>query len=143
MGLSAGRDFWRMDDVLARSLDAQTMRLRAVAHNLANVNTPGFKRSAVRFESALRQELGRYQRQRLPLQVTHPLHFGLDGATRRPAVPEMVTDHSTSMRNDGNNVDPDREMAELARVQLTYQALIRQVSERYRRLRHVIEQGGR
>lgn len=141
--MTAGRDFLRVDDVLVRSLDAQSLRLQTVAHNLANVNTPGFKRSAVRFESALRRELGRQQQERLPLAVTHPMHLGLDGATRRRAVPEIVTDHTTSMRNDGNNVDPDREMAELARTHLTYQALIRQVSERYRRLRQVIEQGGR
>lgn len=141
--MSAGRNFLRVDDVLARSLDAQTLRLRTVAHNLANVNTPGFKRSAVTFEAALRQELERGQRRRLPLRVTHPKHLGLDGTSRQRAMPEIITDHTTSMRNDGNNVDPDREMADLARIQLTYQALARQVSERYRRLRHVIEQGGR
>lgn len=143
--MRAGEAFARDDSVLQRALTAQTLRLQATAHNMANANTPGFKRLAVSFESALREELGAAAAPgRLPLRTTHPRHLTARGAAAgEVARPRVVRDESTTMRNDGNNVDPDREMAELARTQLVYQALTRVVSERYRRLRAVVQQGGR
>lgn len=143
--MRAAEAFARDESVLQRALAAQTLRLQATAHNMANANTPGYKRLAVSFESALREELGRGDSPgRLALWTTHPRHIGTGGAGRGAiAQPRVVRDERTTMRNDGNNVDPDREMAELARTQLVYQALTRVVADRYRRLRAVVQQGGR
>lgn len=152
LGMRAGRQFFYTDDVLKRALDAQTLRLHTTAHNLANANTPNFKRGVVQFEAALRQELERELPQKaggVRLQATHPGHLiapgTLAGAKGRgpTARPQVTVDRGTTMRNDDNNVDPDREAVELARTQLTYQALTRVVAERYRRLRSVVQQGGR
>lgn len=148
--MRAAFQFLYTDGVLRRALGAHTMRLQAHAHNLANANTPGFKRFAVEFETALQRELqsttglaGTAAEQgRLPLRTTHPRHLPMSVPPGQ-AQPRWVRDEATHMRNDGNNVDPDREMAELARTQLTYQALTRVVADRYRRLRSVLEQGGR
>lgn len=136
--------FYYTDDVLRRALGAQSLRLRAIGHNVANANTPGFKRTYVEFEAALQKELelARDGRGRLPLYKTHPGHLPAGGG-KGTARPRLARDTGTTMRNDGNNVDPDREMAELARTQLVYQALTRVVSDRYRRLRAVVQQGGR
>jgi len=143
--MRAAEAFARDDSVLQRALAAQTLRLQAAAHNMANANTPGFKRLTVSFESALREELGAADpRRQLPLWTTHPRHLaGRGRGAGELARPRLVRDEGTTMRNDGNNVDPDREMAELARTQLVYQALTRVVSDRYRRLRAVVQQGGR
>lgn len=150
--MRAVRQFFYTDDVLKRALDAQTLRLHTTAHNLANANTPNFKRSVVQFEAALRQEL----EQELPreaaglrLRATHPSHWVAPGrlagerGARGSARPRVTVDRDTTMRNDNNNVDPDREAVELARTQLTYQALARVVADRYRRIRSVVQQGGR
>ena len=142
--MPVGRAFLKTDSILQRALDAQALRLQAISHNLANANTPQFKRAVVTFEAELRRELseGEAGAKGISLAVTHPRH--LPGRRQpRKAEARWSIDDSTSMRNDGNNVDPEREMAELARTQLAYQALARMASEHYRRVRTVIQQGGR
>ena len=44
-------------DYLSRGLEAANMRHEVISNNIANVNTPNFKRSAVNFEDLLAKEL--------------------------------------------------------------------------------------
>jgi flagellar basal-body rod protein FlgB len=83
------------------------MRQAALSNNIANVNTPGYKRSDVSFEDSLASALG---------------SGGAGAEADVSAVsPSSVTDGSTSMRNDGNNVDIDLESTKLAQTQLLFQ----------------------
>lgn len=124
---------------LHKGLDAAAERQRVAAHNLANVNTPNFKRSEVSFEERLQSSLAGGGR--LPLAATHPRHIS------QPAFSEVRhqvrRDNSTTMRTDGNNVDIDREMASLAANQLKYSAMTQLVNEKYGLLRYVIHEGRR
>lgn len=126
--------------VLQKGLDAAGERQRIMAHNIANVNTPLYKRKEVRFEEELRQAL--LGSSRLPLATTHPRHLGA-----RPSLQdvshEVKTDLQSSMRADGNNVDIEREMAMLAANQLNYNALVQLLSSRQASLRYVIHEGRR
>jgi flagellar basal-body rod protein FlgB len=84
-------------------------RQSILANNLANVNTPGFKRSDVSFQDALSS--------------------ALDGGSADPATVDATayttsTDSSTSMRADGNNVDVDTESANLAKNQLLFDSVM-------------------
>lgn len=92
---------------LERALAGSALRQTVIANNIANVNTPGFKRSDVEFASVLRQ--------------------ALDGGTSAREVEGIAfvpeVDGRTSARADGNNVDIDSEMAALHENSLTYQAL--------------------
>ncbi len=133
---------WTSDGVtqkLIRGLDAASLQQRLHAHNVANVNTPGFKRSYVSFEEALKTA----QKDRtLSFSTTHPKHlsFGQEAASVEAAV---KVDHKTSMRPDKNNVDVDREMADMATNQLYYHALSQQLGERLGTIRYVINEGRR
>ena len=49
---------------------------------------------------------------------------------------------ATSMRSDGNNVDPDREMLDLVTNQLRYNALVQVISDRFAKWRKVINERG-
>lgn len=109
---------------LAAALTAAGLRHRVLAHNLANANTPGFKRFRVEFESRLAAALA----------------AGQDPAGVTPAV---VRETGSRSRPDGNNVDVELEMAQLAENQLWQAALVRQVSEHFARLRTVIYEGRR
>lgn len=51
------------------------------------------------------------------------------------------SDGSTVMRNDGNNVDIEREAAQLAKDTILYNALVQQLNARYTALRSVIREG--
>ena len=122
---------------LARGLDASSMRHRVLAHNLANLNTPGFKRSTVSFEERLQQARAAGQ---LPMARTHDRHLQPGSAAGEP---QVITEQHTSRRIDGNNVDLEREMLELVDNQLRYNAYIQQVNSRLDSWRFVINEGRR
>lgn len=125
---------------LQKGIDAAAERQRVMAHNVANVNTPLYKRKEVRFEDELKQALTAPSK--LPLAVTHRSHLG--GRTALQDVRHRTTtDTRSQMRADGNNVDVDREMALLAANHLNYNAMTQVLNERYSLLRYVIHEGRR
>lgn len=124
--------------VLEKALDAATLRQRVIAHNVANVNTPGFKRTDVIFEEKLVRALG--LETGVELYRTHPHHLPAAGFE---LTPEVVPDNSTTMRADGNNVDIDREMVDLAQNSLNFNFAVQQLSGRLAMLRYVINEGRR
>lgn len=136
--------FTLADRLLERALDGVAARQRITAHNIANVDTPGYKRQRLSFEEHLRESLRAAERPRLKGTLTHPRHIPI-GETRsgldRPFVVERDT--TTTMRDDGNNVDIEAEMAQLIKDQVFYQALADQVSRRYAMLRDAITEGRR
>ncbi len=111
-----------VQDLLHRALDASALRQRVIANNVANANTPGFKRSFVAFEDYIKNAMDRR-----------------DVAS---VAPRVIVDKSTTMREDGNNVDLDHEMVLMAANAIHNQALTQQLSDRYGLLRYVIS-GGR
>lgn len=125
---------------LQKGLDAAGERHRVHSHNVANVNTPFYKRKEVRFEDELRQALTAPSR--MPMAATHPRHVGGRGS-RQDVRHTVKTDQRSTMRADGNNVDIDREMAMLAANQLNYNAMTQVLNERYGLLRYVIHEGRR
>lgn len=124
-------------EYLSRGLDASLLQQKVSAHNLANLNTPRFKRSEVVFAERLRRVL---ENGGLGPASTHPRHLPAAGALPDPAV---KVERHTALRVDGNNVDLEREMLDLVRNQLYYQALIQQVSHRLNSWRHVLNEGRR
>ncbi|MEW5919750.1 MAG: flagellar basal body rod protein FlgB [Bacillota bacterium] len=118
---------------LTRGLDAAALRQKVTANNIANLNTPGFKRSYVLFNAELDKA-----RSKLPLARTNPCHYpGRPGE----ADPRVQTERHTSRRTDGNNVDLDQEMLDLVTNQLHYNALIQRTSGRLAAWRYVITEG--
>ena len=90
-------------DLLNRLLDVGALRHKVIAHNIANVNTPGFRKSEVQFENAFQQAIER---------------GNLDGA--KAIRPRVVASRAAPLRNDGNNVDIDREIGDLSKNALLY-----------------------
>ena len=127
-------------DYLGRGLAAATMRHEVLSNNIANVNTPNFKRSAVNFEDLLAKELhldndGR----RLDMVRTHDRHLPMALPGKVHAVIEE--DGTTTMRVDNNNVDIDIEMAGLAKNQLYYNAMTTELGSFINRMKGVITSG--
>jgi flagellar basal-body rod protein FlgB len=92
-------------DVLARLLDVATLRHTVIAENVANVNTPGYRRLDVSFDEAFSRTLAAGRDGRA-LQIT-PKVVEAKGGTERP---------------DGSNVDVDSEMGGLTKNQTLYSA---------------------
>lgn len=92
---------------LEAAIRASGARQQAIAQNLANANTPGYRRVDVKFADALGAAMKD--------DDTH----GLDAFT-----PAAKVDDSAPVRVDGNSVDVDRENAESAKNGLLYESLV-------------------
>ena len=123
-------------NVLEKGLDASSQRQKVLSNNVANVDTPNFKRSDVDFQKVLGQALG-VVGDDLPLKATSPLHLQKPDAANTSGV---VTDQNSTFRTDGNNVDIDREMTNVAENGLYYNSVTRAVSSQLGLLRMVIQQ---
>ncbi|HSV73871.1 MAG TPA: flagellar basal body rod protein FlgB [Chthonomonadales bacterium] len=113
------------------ALDGLAARHGAIADNIANVNTPGYKRKVVHFEDAL---------QRAVASVVSPA-TGSPVTTALPFRPATVHDTATVARADGNNVDVEREMVLMAANTIRYQALSDYVHRFFSGLRSAINAG--
>ncbi|HYF83062.1 MAG TPA: flagellar basal body rod protein FlgB [Clostridia bacterium] len=125
--------------MLEKALDAAWMRNETISNNIANVNTPGYKKSYVKFEELLTDAVDKFQISGIKKDGKF-LPIGKD--TKSTVSPEIVQEDSTSMRRDGNNVNIDVEMAELAKNSIKYNALIAQMSKEFSIIKLAIN-GGR
>ncbi|SHH27594.1 flagellar basal-body rod protein FlgB [Caloranaerobacter azorensis DSM 13643] len=119
------------------ALNGTWLRHEAISNNIANANTPGYKRVRVEFENILKENL---EDKSVKLEVTNKLHIRSRHDNFEPIV---VKEINTSTRLDENNVDIDIEMAELAKNTIMYNALIRQTISEFGRIKSVINEGRR
>ena len=124
--------------LLNNSLKAASLRHNAISNNIANVNTPNYKRLLVSFEDQLRNCLMN-EKSPVKLRRTHPRHIGSDVEIIQP---QAIQDNSTSLRTDGNNVDIDMEVALLNENTMRYNTLAQTMSKKMSLLNSVIK-GGR
>ena len=117
-------------NVLDKALDAASLRNQALANNIANATTPGYKRQDVSFETELGKALGHNRLKSMDEKV------GNVDISR--LTPRVVTDHEQySYRLDENNVDPDTERVELASNQVKYNGLMDAVNQEFAILKMV------
>jgi len=128
--------FTAISRALDRALDGLALRQRLHASNIANVDTPGYKRFDVEFRDALRTALNR-NRAPVSLRATSSRHITRVGDPGQVNL-HVYREYGTEIRNDGNNVDIDRELTALIRDQLWYNSLVETVNARFRRLQTVV-----
>lgn len=122
-------------DTLERGLGAASLRQRTISNNIANLNTPKFKKSEVIFEELLAKELyGETKKQKIVR--THDKHLPLD--IKKRVMPQVEVVDKTNMRYDKNNVDIDIEMSEMAKNQIYYNAVVRELGGYFTTLKSVI-----
>ena len=85
--------------LMKMGLDATELRSRTIANNIANINTPNYKRRYVTFEDSLKNEINN-------------------------AKIEVKVDKNSIVREDGNNVDLENEKVNQAASSLQYNALV-------------------
>lgn len=118
------------------ALTGLSRRQEAISGNVANIDTPGYQRRSVNFESSLASELSAGTSPHR-LRTTDPRHMDrASGGGAEQGVSEVRD--VVSARNDGNNVSIDEEMTLLVETQIRYQALTQSVGRRIGTLRTVI-----
>jgi flagellar basal-body rod protein FlgB len=132
----------RHTQIQEKALDAAWLRNEVLAQNLANVDTPTYNRRDVDFESYLQQPLNGD----LDDVIVHRKHqFRMGERTDIDSVKARVTeDYNTlAMRIDGNNVDVDAEMAQMAQNTIKYNVVTQNINGKFSKLEHVISEGRR
>ncbi len=115
-----------MTALLGLALEAAGMRQQAIAQNIANVNTPGYRRASVSFEAGMAHLTAE-----LPPGVPPSLS---DLSHRRPVLEVSATDEPIQL---------DREMTELSETVLHHHALLKALSKQFELLGMAINEGKR
>ncbi|HSV98356.1 MAG TPA: flagellar basal body rod protein FlgB [Spirochaetota bacterium] len=127
--------------LLERGLDVESTRRNVIANNIANVDVPHFKRSEVNFESELRRVIREKAdpSNRFQAKMTDERHipFYVERDVRGVR-PRINLDYSTTLRNDGNNVDIEKETVDAAKTQMRYNAYVNVLNQNYKVLKLVM-----
>ena len=124
-----GSNAFNYINVLDKAADASWKRNEIINNNIANVNTPGYKRKDIQFESYLMTAL--VGNNSLDKRIAEVDLHSLEAS--------IYTDNANlSYRLDGNNVDIDTENANLAENQIRYYALLDSMTQEFSRLKSVL-----
>ncbi len=130
--------FDRSLEALSKTLDLRSQNQVIISSNIANADTPGYQAQELNFEGALAKALTLDES---PIARTHPGHRGSGGPIQdvRGEIQNQIND---VVREDGNTVDRDAEMATLAENQLLYTAAADLLKKKLALLRYSINDGG-
>lgn len=112
---------------LQRALDRASLRHQLISKNLANVNTPGYKRQDIEFGITLDQEM----KKPFGRNTDRSTFFGDE---------ELTTDMGSN-RIDGSSVDLEKEVVAMAETELHFQTLTEMTSRYFSDLKSVIREG--
>lgn len=117
-------------NVLDRAADASWTRNDVLANNIANADTPGYKRKDVQFETYLSNAVA----------GTDSLDATVASIDLNELNATTYTENvNLSYRMDGNNVDISTENVELAKNQLRYYTLMNSISQEFSRLKSALK----
>ena len=123
-----GSDFKNTYELIKKGLDVSAIRQKTISSNVSNLNTPNYKVNKVEFEKYLSNASDK-----IALNKTHEMHFGLN-----PLEPTVEKRETTFLNDNGNNVDVDFEMTELAANEIYYNVLVSQINAKLSNLNYVI-----
>ena len=128
-----GSDAYNYINVLNKAAGASWTKNEIIANNIANVDTPDYKRKDLNFESLLSEALSDTSLH------TKNMDKKVANLNLSALKPDVYTEYSTlSYRYDGNNVDIDTEQAYLADNQIKYYTLLDSMTHEFNRLKTVL-----
>ena len=138
-GLFSSGAFARNVDILHRAMDVNVLRRNVTANNIANADTPNFKRTFVNYEAQLNRALRSEHQRGLPAHLTDERHIPFQRAVDyREVQPRRVLDYLSTSKNNGNNVDVEQEMVSAIENQLLYQTMSRAIASEFTRVNIVL-----
>ena len=133
-------NFGKTVDILHRAMDVASLRREVIANNIANADTPNFKRSTVNFEAQLKRALDDEKTSVEPAAfVTDPRHISFDQKLDWHTVkPVRQLDYLTQSKNNGNNVDLQQELMEAEQNQMQYSLMAQAATNDFNQLNIVL-----
>lgn len=133
--------FGKSLDISSRILGADALRKEAIANNIANVDTPQYKRQMVTFESQLIRALESEKEPAVPTKIASDRHIDFSPRLDPNSVQSRIqVEFDSNYRNDKNNVDIEKEMSDEVKNTLHYQAVTGAISTALRRIRSSMAQ---
>lgn len=115
--------------MIKSALDLSNLRQDTISSNLSNINTPDYKANRVVFENHLKDA-----RDGMNLNKTNNNHINpLD------SMGIIEKQNNRSVKDNGNDVDVDFEMAELAANNIYYDSVVSQLNAKYKMMRNAIQ----
>ncbi len=129
-------------EALSKAMSLREKAHEYIAANIANVDTPGYKARHLNFERELQNAIYGSKEYHVELMRTNLRHLpeerdGLGGVSGKVLIDEAP------LRNDGNSVDIDKEMAMLAENQLLHDTYAQGISSTLSMLKYAISEGRR
>ena len=129
-------------EALSKAMSLREKAHEYIAANIANIDTPAYKARHLDFEHELQEALGESKEYHVRLVRTNLRHFpqreiGFDKVEGKVLLDEVP------LRNDGNSVDIDKEMAMLAENQLLHDSYGQGISSTLAMLKYAISEGRR
>jgi flagellar basal-body rod protein FlgB len=129
------------DKLQMESLNQRSRRSEVITANIANAETPGYRAFGYDFEKQL-QDLAKTN-EPIAVKVTNPRHLKnnftqSDGSMK----PDVYVRPTESVDQDGNTVDMDTEMAQLAQNQILFRTAVETLNRKIGTLKYAIN-GGR
>ena len=124
---------------LTASLKFRQLRQELHASNIANAETPGYKTKKLDFEDALARALD--VDGQLAMKSSDSRHFNVGGGSFDNLQPEVYEDSNGIVSPDGNNVDRDQELAEMAENKILYDATVQLINKKLGLLKYAVGSG--
>jgi flagellar basal-body rod protein FlgB len=121
---------------LAASLKYRQLRQELIASNIANAETPGYKAKKIEFEEALSRALDTDDH--MNMKTTDGKHFNVGNGGFQNLQPEIVEDANGIVSQDGNTVDRDKELGEMAENKIMYDASVQLLNKKLGLLKYAI-----
>lgn len=126
-----GSDAYNYINILNKAANASWAKNEVIANNIANVDTPDYKRKDLDFESLLASQMNQ--------SSTNNMDQRVKNLQNKSLVASIYTDYEElSYRYDGNNVDIDTETAYLADNQLKYYTFLNTINQEFSRIKMVL-----
>ncbi len=128
--------FDKTTDALASSIALRQVRHNVTAANIANAETPNYHAKKVDFEDALARALDLDGNN--SLSTSHGQHYAVGG---KPAVEAGIYENpDIALNNDGNTVDMEREMSNLAENSILMKAAIQLINKKMAAMKYAISE---
>jgi flagellar basal-body rod protein FlgB len=127
-------------DLLYSKLSFRGDRQNIISSNIANINTPNYKTKDLVFED----ELNKVQNKNdLKLVVTNPMHIPFEQTKIKNNQPKIIEVEGLEEQNDGNNVNLDKQMSEMSKNQIAFNAIQTSIKKDSAWLKEIIASSGK
>ena len=126
---------------LGAAINYRQLKQDVVSSNIANAETPGYKAKKMDFEKALSRAVDIYGLGRM--SVDHPDHMAVNGSSIANVRVDVYENPDITVTNDGNTVDLEREMAEMAENTILYKAALQLINKKLAGMAYAATEGGR